>query len=128
MASARHASARARHRPARARGKARPRLLAGGAARAAGIRWDRVSRVGLLVVLLGIVALYAGPARSYVSSLQEAKQRRGEVAKLRRENERLRARRAELRSPAVLEREARRMGMVRAGERPYVIENLPGGP
>jgi cell division protein FtsB len=128
MASARHAPARAGHRPARARGKARPRLLAGGAARAAGIRWDRVSRVGLLVVLLGIVALYAGPARSYVSSLREAEQRRGEVAKLRRENERLRARRAELRNPAALEREARRMGMVRAGERPYVIENLPSGP
>jgi hypothetical protein len=30
-----------------------------------------------------------------------------------------------LRDPGALEREARRLGMVRAGERSYVIENLP---
>jgi cell division protein FtsB len=84
--------------------------------------------VALLLVLFGIVLLYAGPARSYVSTLQEAKQRRAELGRLQRENERLRARRAYLQRPAALEREARRLGMVRPGERPYVIENLPKGP
>ena len=61
-------------------------------------------------------------------TVHEAKQRRGEVAQLKRENARLRARRATLREPSALEREARRLGMVRPGERPYVLEHLPKGP
>jgi len=106
----------------------RPRVVAGGGARAAGIRWDRVGRVALLVVLVGIVMLYAGPARSYVDARREAGVRRAELAKLQRENARLRARKAELGRPAALEREARRLGMVRPGERPYVLQGLPKGP
>src|SRR3954447_23247976 len=80
----------AARRPARGR----PRVLAGGAA---AIRWDRLSRVALLGVLVVLVVLYAGPARSYWSTLREARERRAEVAVLRRENERLRARRQALR-------------------------------
>jgi cell division protein FtsB len=108
-------------RPARGR----PRVLAGGAA---AIRWDRMSRVALLFVLVVLVYLYAGPARSYWTTVREAKQRRAEVAVLKRENERLRARRQALRGASALEREARRLGMVKAGERPYVISHLPKGP
>jgi cell division protein FtsB len=107
---------------ARRLGRRRPRGLRGGAAT---IRWDRVSRVALLVVLLGLLSLYAGPARSYWDTVQQAKQRRAEVAALKRENVRLRARRDALRRAGALEREARRLGMVKAGERPYVVEHLP---
>ena len=39
--------------------------------------------------------------------------------------ERLTRRLRALRDPGALEREARRLGMVRVGERSYVIENLP---
>ena len=136
MASARSAHARAqppRREPSRrdapAPRRPRPRVVAGGraGAAAAGIRWDRVGRVALLVVLFGIVVLYAGPARSYVSTQREAGQRRAELARLKQEHQRLLARRAELRSPAALEREARRQGIVKPGERPYVIEHLPSG-
>jgi cell division protein FtsB len=122
------ASARSAHAPRRAptsRPRGRPRVLAGGAR---GIRWDRVSRVALLVVLLGILFLYIGPARSYWSTVQEAKHRRAEVASLKRENAKLRARRAALGNTAALEREARRLGMVRPGERSYVVKHLPKGP
>jgi len=121
------ASARAPRRPASAARapRARPRVLAGGAA---AIRWDRVSRVALLVVLLVLVYLYAGPARSYWDTVRQAKQRRAEVATLKRENARLRARRGALRSSSALEREARRLGMVKPGERPYLVEHLPKGP
>jgi cell division protein FtsB len=100
-------------------------VLPGGTA---GIRWDRVSRVAMLVVLLGVLALYIGPARSYWSTMQEAKHRRAEVSALQRENAKLRAHRAALRNPSALEREARRLGMVRPGERPYVVKHLPKGP
>ena len=52
-------------------------------------------------------------------------QKREEVATLRAENERLQARRDDLRRASALEREARRLGMVKAGERAYIIEGLP---
>jgi cell division protein FtsB len=123
MAPAR--SARAPRRAPVTRPKARPRVLPGGRR---GIRWDRVSRVALLVVLLGMLFLYVGPARSYWSTVQEAKHRRAEVSRLKHENTKLRARRDALRNPAALEREARRLGMVRPGERSYVVKHLPKGP
>jgi cell division protein FtsB len=119
-------SARASRRAPASRPKAtRPRVLPGGAH---GIRWDRISRVALLVVLIGILFLYIGPLRSYWSTVQEAKHRRAEVAQLKRENQRLRAKRAALSNAASLEREARRLGMVRPGERSYVVKHLPKGP
>ena len=100
-----------------------------GAARASGIRWDRVGRIGLLAVFAVIVVLYVQPAallRLHLAARRKAK--RAEVQRAQRENERLRARRQALRSPATLEREARRLGMVKPGERPYVVKGLPEGP
>ena len=91
------------------------------------IRWDRLSRAALLVVLVGLLGLYVGPARSYFTTRGEAAEKRSEVQALKRENERLRARRNALRDPAALEREARRLGMVRPGERAYVVRGLPPG-
>jgi cell division protein FtsB len=125
MASARSARAPRQAPAQRPRTRSRPRALPGGRR---GIRWDRVSRVALLVVLVGIVGLYIGPARSYWSTVQEAKHRRAEVSQLKRENTRLRAKRAAVRSSSALEREARRLGMVRAGERAYSVKHLPKGP
>ena len=89
------------------------------------VRWDRVGRWALLLVFVLVLYLYVGPARSWISAYAEAKEKRGEVAALKAENQRLRERRKELRDPASLEREARRLGMVKAGEKSYVIEGLP---
>lgn len=123
MASAGSARApRPSSSPSRPRPRAKPRVVAGGAR---GIRWDRLSRVSLLIVLVVLVLLYIGPARSWWSTRQEAKQRSTHVADLERENQRLRARRAELGTTGALEREARRLGYVRVGERSYSLENLP---
>ncbi len=90
------------------------------------IRWDRLGRWALLGVLGLIVYLYVSPTMTWISTHAEAAQKRGEVAALQTQNRLLRARRAELRSPFALEREARRLGMVKAGEREYVIQGLPG--
>jgi len=92
-----------------------------------GVRWDRVGRVALLLVLGLILLLYVGPARSYWTTWQEAKSKRTEVQRLREENARLRARKRALRDPRTLEAEARRLGMTRPGERPFVVEGLPRG-
>ncbi|HEY3190869.1 MAG TPA: septum formation initiator family protein [Solirubrobacteraceae bacterium] len=89
------------------------------------IRWDRVGRIVLLGVLFGLVVLYVGPARSYVQALGQAKAREAEVRTLQREHDRLEARRRALSRPGVIEAEARRLGYVKPGERPYIVEDLP---
>jgi cell division protein FtsB len=89
------------------------------------IRWDRLGRWALLFVPGLVIYLYIGPARTWVSTWSEARQKREEVASLRAENDRLKARRDDLRRASALEREARRLGMVKAGERAYIIEGLP---
>ncbi|WP_205699507.1 septum formation initiator family protein [Conexibacter sp. SYSU D00693] len=104
----------------------RPRVVQGGAR--PGIRWDRIGRVGLLVVLVGLLYLYVGPTITYVETWREAGSRRAEVQKLKVENRKLRERRAALQDPRVLEAEARRLGMVKPGERGYIVKGLPGAP
>jgi cell division protein FtsB len=89
------------------------------------IRWDRLGRWALIAVLGFVLYLYIGPAASWVSAYKDAKRKRADVAALKAENARLRERRKELRDPASLEREARRLGMVKAGEKSYVIQGLP---
>ena len=89
------------------------------------IRWDRLGRWALIAVFAFVIYLYVGPAATWISTYHEAKKKRAEVAALKVENQRLRERRRELRDPASLEREARRLGMVKAGEKSYVIQGLP---
>jgi cell division protein FtsB len=89
------------------------------------IRWDRVGRWALLFVLALVLYLYIGPLRTWVSTWQEAKQKRQEVATLRAQNQQLRAHQDSLQRSSALEREARRLGMVKAGERAYIVEGLP---
>jgi cell division protein FtsB len=96
--------------------------------RAAGIRWDRVSRLAMLFVLVGILLLYVGPVRSYLATRRRAASEGAVVRSLRHENQRLRARRSALSHPATLERAARELGMVRPGEKTYIVRNLPKGP
>jgi len=93
--------------------------------RRSGIRWDRVGRVGLLTTLGVIMLLYVSPALHWVQQSRTAGEQRDELRELTTQNRELKRRVRELRSPGALEREARRLGMVRQGERAYVIENLP---
>jgi hypothetical protein len=99
------AAARARRQTAaspRPAAPRRPRAVPAPRARPSGIRWDRVSRVGLLVVLVGILGLYVGPARSYWTTRGEAARNHAAVLQLKRENLRLRARAKALHDPAAL--------------------------
>jgi cell division protein FtsB len=93
-----------------------------------GVRWDRVGRVALLVVLIGVVALYVKPTMTWIGTWKESKAKQAQVQALEKRNRELKVRRTELSSPGTVEREARRLGMVRPGERPYVVEGLPGTP
>jgi len=93
--------------------------------RRSGIRWDRVGRIALLTTLIVIVLSYASPARQWIKQSGTDRHQKQELSQLTAERKKLRSRLRALRDPGALEREARRLGMVRVGERSYVIENLP---
>ncbi|MET0614072.1 MAG: septum formation initiator family protein [Thermoleophilaceae bacterium] len=95
------------------------------ARRRSGIRWDRLGRVALLITLVVIVLSYLSPARHWLQQSGTAGRQKQELTQLTGQKKRLQSRLRALRDPGALEREARRLGMVRVGERSYVIENLP---
>jgi cell division protein FtsB len=85
------------------------------------IRWDRLGRWALIAVFAFVLYLYVGPALKWVSTYRHAKQQREEVAALKARHTELVQRRRELGDDRALEREARRLGMVKAGEKAYVV-------
>lgn len=86
------------------------------------IRWDRVGRWALICVFALVIYLYIGPARTWMSTYAEAKRKRDDVASLRAQNERLRERKQRLERTGAVELEARKLGMVKAGEKLYVVK------
>lgn len=93
-----------------------------------GIRWDRLARIGLLLMLGGILLLYVSPAKHWFEQSGTAKSQTEELQSLQAENQRLAKKVRTLENPDTLEQEARRLGMVKVGERSFVIENPPKGP
>ena len=86
------------------------------------IRWDRVGRWALICVFALVIYLYIGPARTWMSTYAEAKRKRDDVASLRAQNERLRERKQRLERSGAVELEARKLGMVKAGEKAYIVK------
>ena len=101
----------------------RPRIAPRTRARVAGsgIRWERVGRVALLGVLAVIVLLYIPPVTHWIQQSRTEARGRAQVKDLEHERAELRTRLRELSGPGAVEREARRLGMVKPGERPYVV-------
>jgi cell division protein FtsB len=110
--------------PAATARSSRPRVAPRRRVRTAGsgIRWERVGRVALLGVVCVIVLLYIPPVTHWFQQSGTAARGQAQVRQLKKERVRLRARLHELTGPGSLEREARRLGMVKPGERPYAVE------
>jgi cell division protein FtsB len=89
------------------------------------IHWHKVGRLALLFVLFVIVLLYIRPVAHWVQQRGTAAHSRADLRDLQAEHARLEARMRQLSGPGAVEREARKMGMVRQGERPFVIEQTP---
>jgi len=89
------------------------------------VRWDRLGRVALLGTLGVILLLYISPAKHWLEQSSTANAQKRELNSLDAENATLKRRLRGLRNPATLEGEARRLGMVKEGERSYVIKNPP---
>jgi cell division protein FtsB len=87
------------------------------------VRWDRVGRVALLIVLVVVAGLYLQDAMSYLATRSQAEHQQAIVRHLEHENAALAREEQSLHDPATIQREARALGMVRPGERPYVVLN-----
>ena len=89
------------------------------------IRWDRLGRVFLLGVLFVILLMYVSPLTRWVTQKNTAKQDTADLKQLEATNAELKAKLKLLQSPQALELRARQLGMVKEGERAFVIEGLP---
>ena len=86
-----------------------------------------MGRVALLVVLAVVLGLYIQQGLAYLSSRSQANAQAAIVKRLTRENRQLSAQERSLNNPATIVRDARQLGMVKPGERPFVVTGLPGG-
>lgn len=82
------------------------------------LRWS-VLATGVLVAFL-----YYQPLVSYVETRAAVQEREAETRALREEKSRLEARLADSSTLAALAREARRMRLVRPGERLYIVKGI----
>jgi cell division protein FtsB len=88
------------------------------------IRWDRVGRIALVLVLFGVLVSYLNPMVNLLQAWQGSKSSEQQLAQLKQEKVELQGELREASSPAMLEREARRLGMVKPGEHAYVVHGL----
>ncbi len=113
--------------PASSASARRPPAVSPIGAAALRVRWDRVGRIALLVVLLLVALAYVGPARSLLSTWHTSSAKQAQLHALQREHQALLQRARALRDPRTVQAEARRLGMVKPGEQAYVVQGLPGG-
>jgi cell division protein FtsB len=88
------------------------------------VRWDRIGRIALVLVLFGVLVSYLNPLVNLVGAWSDSKAGEERLAALRQENSELQSQVRTASSPLTLEREARRLGMVKPGEHAYVIRGL----
>lgn len=82
------------------------------------LRWCVLGAVALVGVL------YYQPLSSYVETRAALNERAAEVEELRRERSRLQARLADSSTVEALSREARRMSLVRPGEKLFIVKGV----
>jgi hypothetical protein len=93
----------------------------GARGRSSRIDWDRFGRVALVLVLFVVIALYVNPVSSFLDAFGERKAEEQRLAEAKREHAALTEQAGRLADPDAAELEAKKLGMVRAGERSYVI-------
>jgi cell division protein FtsB len=123
MANRAHAGRSAtapRRRPA-AR-KRRPAARSG----ASRVKWDRIGRIALVVVLAAVLYSYLNPAIEFVKTYTATTAAKAQLHELQHENTRLHNRVQSAADPIVVDRKARGQGMISEGETPIVVRGLSG--
>lgn len=100
-----------------------PLALGGPVAR---VRWDRVGRVAMLCLLGALLYLYVSAGVHIYTTYRQARADRVQLAALEHEHVQLMHQHEALTRRGTVEEEARRLGMMRANEQPYVVTGLPG--
>jgi cell division protein FtsB len=84
-----------------------------------------VRRVAAMAVLALVGLLYVQPLRTYLETRDTLARRTAEVRTLEAERQRLEQRLTAQTSTAALVREARRLALVKPGERLYIVKGIP---
>ncbi|HET7591307.1 MAG TPA: hypothetical protein VFK14_14135 [Solirubrobacterales bacterium] len=124
MAASAHAARRAgaaRRRPAARR--ARPGARSGPSR----IKWDRVGRIALTLVIAAVLYSYLNPMIDFYKTYTGTTAAKEKLHGLLQENRQLHNRIQSSADPLTVEREARAQGMVAEGETPGVVHGKPGG-
>ncbi len=114
------AQASRRPAPTRRRPGRRPAPRRG----ASRIKWDRVGRVALTLVLAAVLYSYLNPAIDLVKTYTATSGAKEQLHELQAENTMLHKRVQSAGDQIVIERRARSLGLVEEGERPVVIRGL----
>ena len=77
-----------------------------------------------MLVLFGVMVSYLNPLVNLLEAWQGSKSSEQQLGQLKQERVVLTRQLREASSPATLEREARRLGMVKPGEHAYVVHGL----
>ncbi len=88
------------------------------------IRWDRVGRVALTLVLLAVLYSYLNPAIDFVKTYTATSEAKAQLHELLAENRRLHDSVQAAKDPIVIEQRARGVGLVAVGERPVKVGGL----
>ncbi|HET8954941.1 MAG TPA: hypothetical protein VFN18_04705 [Solirubrobacterales bacterium] len=91
------------------------------------IKWDRVGRVALTLVLVAVLYSYLGPSIDFVKTYTGTTAAKAKLHGLLKEDRRLHNRIQSADDPLVVAREARAQGMIAEGETPVVIRGNLGG-
>jgi cell division protein FtsB len=75
---------------------------------------------------VAIALAYVSPLRAYLDARSIVEERKAEVAKLEREQAQLERRLAQSGTDEFVVQEARRLGLVRPGERLFIVKGLEG--
>src|SRR5436190_20003814 len=90
------------------------------------IRWDRLGRIALVLVLFAVMVSYLNPLVNLLQAWQGSKSSDAQLVQLKQQKVELSGELREASSPATLEREARKLGMVKPGEHAYIVHGLSG--
>lgn len=108
---------------------ARPRYRARVTPRPAGsrlsrVRWDRLGRIVLVLVIFAVLASYISPTLNAFTTWRESNDASSRLGDLKAENANLSRQAEQLKQPAAETVEARKLGLVGPGEQAYVVDGL----
>ena len=88
------------------------------------IKWDRVGRIALVLVLFAVAYSYLNPAINLFETYRSTTAAKAEFQHLMQENKRLHRSIQSADNPAVVAAAARKQGMVAEGETPFVARGF----